>query len=207
MVSISYYYRDSIFYFLLKIFNSNLWLIGFICLLLEGYFILINEFGFINHYSPVLTHTFIRLLVYFYVGYVLAKFPQLKELSKSTLLPILICLLIIFIAENYFIHYIGGVASNEEVISTLPTSVCLVLYAININPNLEDSKSIRNLSTFMYCAQVWPIEILKIIFLYLDIMYLHILFFIVALGSILIGYWIFTILITKPNFRILKYAV
>lgn len=196
------------FIFLLKIFNFNLWIIGIISLLLEGYFVLINEFNFINHYSPVLTHTFTRLLVYFYVGYILAKFPQLKKLSNnSILLPILFCLLIIFIAENYFIHYIGGIASNEEVISTLPTSICLVLYAININPSLRNSKSVRDLSTFMYCAQVWPIEILKIVFEQLNIMHLHVLLFVIVLGCILISYGAFRLMITKPSFRIMKYAV
>lgn len=169
---------------------------------------LINEFNFINHYSPVLTHTFIRLLVYFYVGYILAKFPQLKELYNSSIfLPILICLLIIFIAENYFIYYIGGIASNEEVISTLPTSTCLVLYAININPSLKNSKSVRDLSTFMYCAQVWPIEISKIVFEQLNIIHLHALLFVIVLGSILISYGVFRFMITKPSFRIMKYAV
>lgn len=197
-----------IFCILLKLLRANVWIIGIIMCFLEIYFILINEFGFINHYSPILTHTFIRLLVYFFIGYLMAKHRKLIDIKNRTALTgILILLLVLFVFENCIIHYYGGVYSNEEVISTLPTSVCLVLYSFNHNYPIKKPIFIRNMSTFIYCSQVWPIEIIKILFKKLNISNDYLLLFASVIMLVILGYLVFTILIRKEKLKVLKYAV
>lgn len=197
-----------VFCLIIKLFRSNLLIIGIICISLEIYFILINEFNFINHYSPILTHTFLRLFIYFYVGYILAINPELRTVKGKRFLTIcLLSCLVFFVLENCTIHYLGGIFSNEETILTLPTSIILILYALNYNPSLHNPLYIRNLSTFMYCSQIWPLTLIKLLFMIFGIVNYPLLLFFIVFGLIMLGYCIFTILMHKFNIKILKYMV
>ena len=66
----------------------------------------------------------------------------------------------IFIIENYLIKLCGGLSNSEEVISTVPTSIILVLFSLKYSPKLKmNALMIRNCSTFIYCAQNYPLQL------------------------------------------------
>lgn len=196
-----------IFVLILKLFKKNKIAIGIILGLLELYFIIINEFNFINHYSPALTHTFLRLLIYFYVGYLFALYKDRLLFSKQKCLCLFILFAASFYFENILIHFMGGIYTSEEVFTTLPTSIALFLLAVNIFPNISKSIYIRNMSTFIYCIQIWPIEITRKLLSIVHLEHEYIILFVIVLFIIAIDYYVYTLLLRKTNCKYLKYLV
>lgn len=175
--------------------------------MLEVYFITINEFNFINHYSPILTYTFARLLIYIYIGYVFAVYSTYPHLSVNKIYVLSGILLLTFFAENIFIHTLGGSYTSEEVITTLPTSIVLFLFAINIQPRLKNSIHVRKISTFIYCVQIWPIVIIGKVVSGVSIIYRNIVLFIITICAIFVIYYIYTLLLKKTKYKYLDYFV
>ncbi|MQB96081.1 hypothetical protein DN440_10160 [Lactobacillus reuteri] len=190
---------------ILKIFRNNKIILGILVSLLELYFIIVNGFSFINHYPTELTHTFVRILVYLYIGYLFAEYSD-KLLLKRELREISVLfgtLLFAFFVENIIIHSLGGSYTSEEVLLTLPTSIALFLLAINISPRLKNSIHIRRMSTFIYCVQVWPITIMWL----LQITSNHIIIYFIVVCMILIAYYFCMFLSKKVNCKYLDYLV
>lgn len=198
------------FVLLLKIFNSNKLVIGFICVCLEVYFILANEFGYVSHFSPLLTHTFVRLFIYFFIGYILAiKYEKgiIKVKRKKNLFFILVLMIFLFVIENIVVHTFGGIYTSEEVITTVPTSIVLSLLSFNWNPEITNSVHIRNLSTFLYCIQIWPIAIIEKIFTILGLSDQYVMLFLLVVTVSIILYYVYIHLLKKNGQSLLKYMI
>ena len=200
-----------IFVFCLKIFKSNKWVLGIICICLEIYFILVNEFEFIFKISPLLTHTFIRLFIYFFIGYIFSLYfskVNLNNKYKIRLGILALLMLFLFMLENIIIHYIGGIYTSEEVITTVPTSVLLSLVSFNWNPHISNSIHIRNISTFLYCVQIWPLVIMQRV---LEIYHLgnvsHLILFVTVMIISTMLYLVYAFLRRKGKFKFLKFMV
>lgn len=150
-----------VFVLLLKIFKSNLWIIGIICLLIEIYYILANEFAMYTHLSTLGTHGFPRLLIYIFIGYLIAKM-QIMILKRSFNFYLLTFLIffILFTIENIIIWKLGGSSNSQEVITSVPVSALAAILSIQWQPSIASTKIYRKFSTFLYCVQAWPIWIL-----------------------------------------------
>ncbi|MGX5165336.1 acyltransferase family protein [Limosilactobacillus reuteri] len=198
------------FVIFLKIFNSNKLIIGSICVCLEIYFILSNEFGFISHFSPLMTHTFIRLFIYFFIGYIFAleyKKGKISLNKKKTLYFTFIIMLSLFIIENILIHHFGGKYTSEEVITTVPTSILLSLVAFNWNPQIDKSIHLRNLSTFLYCVQVWPITVIRKTLSILGLTGLYFIQFMFVISISILLYYIYIFFQKKYKQSLLQFMV
>lgn len=187
---------------ILKVFHNNLKIIGFFCLSLEFYFILINEFGYITKLPQIGTHTCIRLLIYFFIGYIIAlKESKLCLINKKAVLFINVIFILIFLVENILVFKAGGSYTSEEVFSTVPTTCITAITASLINLRSLNTFKLRQFSTFLYCSQKWPL----IIFEKFYIMNNNIYLFISVLVMCFILYIIYIYTYGKFRFSFLKY--
>lgn len=82
--------------------------------------------------------------------------------------------------ENYLVKVNGGLINSEEVITTVPTSIALVLFSLKYVPTIKMNViKVRNCSTFIYCTQKYPLQVfLKIMkVFYLNTFLEHIVLF------------------------------
>ncbi len=148
-----------VFLFLIK--YCHLYGMFLISGMLEIYYIAANEFGFLTKLPVWGTLYFPRLIVYILIGYLFAKnSAKLTNFKEKNILISLLIMFFIFIIENYLIKLCGGLSNSEEVISTVPTSIILVLFSLKYSPKLKmNALMIRNSSTFIYCAQNYPLQL------------------------------------------------
>lgn len=193
-----------LFLFLIKVMRHKDMMIGIVCVLLEIYFILANEFNSLSHLAPYATHTCLRLFIYFYIGYMFAKYE--KNLLKINNKKYIICVLLflgLFLLENFLIYVINGAVAVEEIITTAPTSALIGGFALIYSPSfIHNSRNIRNLSTFLYCSQKWPLVLVSHFFNSNAM-----LFFILVLGLCLIGYLVYMSIKEKTKWRFWSYMV
>lgn len=155
----------SVLIYLFRLFNQQIRWVFLFCLLIEIYLVLADEFSPWTHLNPIFNHTFLRLLIYFCLGYIIVNYrSQITTWNTKVLNRILILFIFIFIIENLLVHYYSGTYNTEEVITTVPTGFLLAVFAAKIKPNLHYSAQIRHLSTFLYCFQIWPIVIMRKLF-------------------------------------------
>lgn len=198
-----------VFVLLLKLSKNNLIIVGLICLILEIYYILANEFNFITHFNNFGTYSFPRLLIYIFSGYLIAKYYQkLDAISFKYLICFFILFLSIFLLENFLIYLNGGSINSEEVISLLPTSFVLVLFGLRWNPNLDKYKNsfLRNSSTFLYCFQAWPFFFINKLVVQ-ESFVIEFCVFIFVLGSCQLAFLIFNNIKIKTEWKLFSYMV
>lgn len=146
--------------FLLKLFRQRV--VFFLCLLIEGYIVLADEFGKVTHLDPIVNHTFLRLLIYFCLGYLIVKsYQTISTWHQKQVIWLLMLFLILFFIENLLVYHYKGNFDTEEVITTVPTGFLLAVVAMKFQPTLRYPVRVRNLSTFLYCFQIWPIVIMR----------------------------------------------
>lgn len=130
------------------------------CVIIEFYFICANGYGYLTHWSTLGTYGFPRVMIYIYIGMLLAKFKdKINDYSFKRYLGIFGALLVLFLIENFVIKMSGGVINSEEVFTTAPTALVGSLVAIRWQPNVANTVNIRNFSTFLYCAQQWGLVV------------------------------------------------
>lgn len=104
-----------VFIFLLRIFKSNLWIIGIICVLVEVYYILANEFAMYTHFNDIGTHGFPRLLIYIFIGYLIAEMQtSITSKSLNFYLALFLISLALFAIENMIIWKLGGSSNSRK---------------------------------------------------------------------------------------------
>lgn len=169
--------------YLLKIFRQRTQPVFLICLLAELYIVLADEFNLWTRLSPIMNHTFLRLLIYFCLGYLIVTYRERLAawpLKQSLLLfGLFLCL---FFLENFLVYNYKGNFNTEELITTVPTGFLLAVVAMKIQPALRYPIQVRNLSTFLYCFQVWPIVVLRKVFELVGLGKYHLVLF----GSVLL---------------------
>lgn len=144
-------------FYLLK---ENLIVLGGLCIIIEFYFVGANGYGYLTHWSTMGTYGFPRLLVYIYIGMLIAKFKdKIKDYSFKRCLYLFGTLLILFLVENLIIKLSGGIVNSEEVFTTVPTALIGSLVAFKWKPKILNTTNIRNFSTFLYCSQAWNTKI------------------------------------------------
>lgn len=149
-----------LFLFLYK--YLKLWTLTILSLVIELYYVLANEFSFITHLSVWGTLYFPRILIYILIGFYVVKYKNKIfqiEAKKSGL--VFLIFLVLFITENYIIFKLGGSINSEEIFTTVPTSLSMVLFALNWQVKIQKDILIRNFSTFLYCNQIWPIRLIN----------------------------------------------
>lgn len=110
-----------IFIYASKVINDKLMLV--ICLLIETFFIVSSEFGFISHLGPVGIDSFPRAIVYLYFARKLVhSWRKIQSVSISILVRTTSILLIVFVVERVIVWKMGGNLSDESIMM-IPTSV------------------------------------------------------------------------------------
>lgn len=139
----------------------HIWGVTIISIILEIYYILANEFGFLLHLPVWGTLYFPRLLIYIFIGYIFTKkFSIISKFRGKRILIGLVVMLFLFLLENYFVSLNGGLINSEEIFTTVPTSIMLAMYSLRYSPKLKISAlKIRNCSTFIYCVQNYPLQL------------------------------------------------
>lgn len=148
--------------FLLVYKYLKLYILTILFLLIELYYILANEFSFITHLSVWGTLYFPRVLIYILIGFYIVKYKnKIFKISEKKAGLVFGIFLILFIIENYTILQLGGSVNSEEIFTTVPTSLSMVLFALNWQVKIKKDILIRNFSTFLYCNQIWPIRLIN----------------------------------------------
>lgn len=150
----------AVFIGLLKLFKWNFWIIGIVCGLIEVYYILANEFEMYTHLNDMGTHGFPRLMIYIFIGCVIAKNLTSFNQSFNFYLYLMISSLILFTIENLLIWKLGGSSNSQEVIASVPVS-SITVFSIKYQPTIFSTAMYRKFSTFLYCIQAWPMWILS----------------------------------------------
>lgn len=180
-----------------------------VCSVIEIYYILANEFSFLTHLPVWGTLYFPRLLIYILIGFILSKnISKIEKFNISRVLLYLIIFFCMFMLENYLVKVNGGLINSEEVITTVPTSIALVLFSLKYVPTIKMNViKVRNCSTFIYCAQKYPLQVfLKIMkVFYLNTFLEHIVLF----GSVcVISIFLFLIYYHfNKKYKFLEYLV
>lgn len=146
------------------IFRNNKYLYGIFCIGLEIYFVLCSEFGFLKLIKIELINpdSFPRLIIYIFIGYLLAKNLNTVMSYNLRKASILMCVLTIcYYLENLIVSHLGGWLSNDETILTMPTSLVIFIFSILYIPKIDKKQSahLRKFSTFLYCFQAWPLAV------------------------------------------------
>lgn len=197
-----------IFLYLLKAFRYHIFPLFLLCLLIEGYIILADEFNRWTQWSPIMNHTFFRLIIYFCLGYLIVSYQDRLNLrSMNQIIILFVFFFCLFFVENVIIHYYSGNYNTEEVITTVPTGFLLTIIAMKIHPILFHSTEVRNLSTFLYCFQIWPIVIMRKLFNFVGWGKYHFILFITVLLIALIVAYVYERSRRNRNWRFLKYMV
>lgn len=197
-----------VFVLLLKLVRHRILPIFLLCLLPEIYIILADEFGNITHWQPFINHTFLRLLIYFCIGYlIVVGRKHLEAWSLTRLVCAFVVFLLLFIIENLLVHFYGGTYDTEEVITTAPTGFLLSVIAMRINPVLRHPVQVRNLSTFLYCFQIWPIIIFQQIFKIFGWQTYHLVLFMLVMLVSLLAAFLYDLCRQHYRWNFLKYMV
>ena len=197
-----------VFVYIYRSFSKSIIVLGVISVVSEIYFILSSEFSFLTHLSNNYKACFPRLFIYLYIGLLIAKNYKIF-ISKSANFYMYwsVGLIILFLLENYIVYKLGGKISNDETILTAPTSIFITGLAFKYNPyKISSTIFVRNLSTFLYCSQVWLLYIVGK-FISLNSLLGELLTFvlIIMLGTIL--YWIYLKVYRKTHWVFFKYLV
>ncbi|MGO4990297.1 acyltransferase family protein [Limosilactobacillus reuteri] len=195
-----------LFLFLKKIIPNDI-VLGCMLILVEVYFVLANQYSYVLNLTPIGTHSCLRLLIYFYLGYLIVKYDYFLKLNEKIIGVLLITSLSVFLFSNYITFLNGGCINSEETIMTVPTSFLLTIFAFRLSVRLKKPLFIRNMSTFIYCFQLYPIIVVRLILSHLGLIQLHMLIFVGILIISVIGYYIYYFIRTKTSFRFLKYMV
>ena len=197
-----------LFFFILlkRIYKTHFVLLGLTLGVIEIYYILANEFGFITHLPNSGVHGFLRVMIYIYLGYLIAvKLPYFEKHSINSYLYIFILMIVLFIIENYVIYKLGGSSNSQEVITSVPTSLSSALLAIKWQPNFSHI-SIRQFGTFLYCMQSYPLFVLAK-YIKIDHLTGQIITFCLVIGFSLVTYWIYKWIRKETKWSFLGYAV
>ncbi len=194
-------------YYLLR---KNLVVLGTLCIIIEFYFIGANGYGYLTHWSTLGTYGFPRVLIYIYIGMLLAEFKdKINNYSFKQYLRIFGALLVLFLIENFVIKISGGISTSEEVFTTVPTALAGSLVAIKWQLNIPNTVNIRNFSTFLYCAQQWGLELWGKVMCILNINFLGISLveFIFIVVSSYIFYLLYKWIKNKTQWKFWNYMV
>ena len=195
-----------LFILLKRIYKTHFILLGLTLGVIEIYYILANEFGFVTHLPNVGVHGFLRVMMYIYLGYLIAlKLPQFEHLSLNTYLSIFILMILLFMVENFVIYKLGGSSNSQEVITTVPTSLSTSLLAIKWQPDFSRI-SIRQFGTFVYCMQSYPLFVLAK-YIKIDHLIGQGITFCLVIGFSLVTYWIYKWIRKETDWKFLEYMV
>lgn len=194
-----------IFIYIYKSFN--IYVIAFISVILESYYVAATGYGYLTHLSTLGTYSFPRIFIYIFLGLLIAKYiDRINMHSLKFYLVISVLLLILFLIENYLIKKSGGVSNGEEIITTAPTSLCITLLGLKWNPLIQNFITIRHYSTFLYCAQCWPIALLPYI-LKLNGIINVVVSFIFILISVFLAFELYRLIKVKTKWKFWNYMV
>ncbi|HIT44347.1 acyltransferase family protein [Limosilactobacillus vaginalis] len=192
---------------LLRLFKQHVLPVFIICILVEIYIILADEFSDWTHLSPIMNHTFLRLLIYFCLGYLIVYYHDfLYSWSKYSVQLLAVCFCL-FLVESLVVGHFAGDYNTEEIITTVPTGLFLALVTMNYYPKLHYPVQVRNMSTFLYCFQIWPIVIMRKVFETRGWGSQHLILFIVVLLISFICFFLYEKCRQHFKWRFLKYMV
>ncbi|KRM29066.1 acyltransferase family protein [Limosilactobacillus panis] len=194
-------------FLLIKKLIPNDIVLGFLLVLVEGYFVLANQYNYMFNFTTIGTHSCLRLLIYFYLGYLIVEYRCFLKSSKELIIGLLVIFLVIFVLINYITFLNGGCINSEETIMTAPTSFILTIFALRLSVRLDKPLFLRNMSTFIYCFQLYPIIIVRRVLEYLGLIQSHMLIFAGILVVSVIGYYIYYLVRSETNLRFLRYMV
>ena len=195
-----------IFYLLRK----SLIILGILCVIIEFYFVGANGYGYLSHWSTLGIYGFPRVMIYIYIGMLFAKFKdKINDYSLKRYFWIFGGLLILFLIENLVIKISGGIINSEEVFTTAPTALFGSLVAIRWQPNMANTVTMRNFSTFLYCSQAWGLAIWGKLMYILNINFLgiNILEFIFIVISSYMFYLLYKWIKAKTQWKFWSYMV
>lgn len=180
--------------------------IGLFMVMVEIYFILCSEFFNITKLSPLLIHTAVRLMPYFFIGYLCAK--HLEKLLKINYIYILtLIFLILFLIENLLCYIYTNRPINEEIITTVPTCSLLFFSSLKCKPVIANTVYIREMSTFIYCFQWWPLFILNQLVKENLLPNYHFVIFMITSIACILGYLVYSKIRKQTKYNFWKYFV
>lgn len=194
------------------IFRRNNFLYGLFCIIVEIYFILRAEFGFLVQFKTDIINpdSFPRFLIYIFLGFLIAKNIEIIKNYNSKNVFRLACILIVFFyIENVIVKLLGGSISNDETILTVPTSLVVVIFSILYTPNISNTTPLRKFSTFLYCFQAWALAIFDHFnyFIGLQNTTSEITKFVFVMITAIIAFQIYTFISRKTRWGFLGYMV
>lgn len=197
-----------VFVLFFKLFKGNLFILGIISFFIEIYYIAAFGYGLIKPLSIVGVCAFPKLIIYIFLGLLLAKynfFNTVKNLRFYTLLSVIFVLLTIL--ENYLMHDIG--LSQGDGIMIAPTSFLLVLLSLQWEPTVRNTIEIRKFSTFLYCFQAWPLFISSHIQIMLNInsKLSNVFSFSFVIITALVAFELYKWVYLKTNWKFFSYMV
>ncbi|MGK4073788.1 hypothetical protein, partial [Lactobacillus crispatus] len=185
--------------------NRNFIVIGIISMLIEIYYILADEFGFITHLPTWGIWSFPRLFVYIFCGFLIAKYyDKILVVKIRYYLILAIASILIFTCEYAVIESISHNSNLCETITIVPTSFIICCLSIKWMPKVGSTLRIRNFSTFLYCYQWFPLRFLgKVRILH----YVSFVNFSVIIVTALILFYVYNKLYKRKGLNFFKYAV
>lgn len=150
----------ALFIFLIKVYGKHIILLSLSLSAIEIYYILATEFNFMTHLPDAGVHGFLRVMVYIYLGYIMAlKSTKLLKYPTTNYWLSFIGMIVLFLIENFVVHKLGGISNSQEVITTVPTSFIASVVSLKWQPKFTNIE-VRQFSTFLYCIQSYPLLIL-----------------------------------------------
>lgn len=197
-----------VFLLLLRLVKKNLILLGILCSIIEIYFVGANGYGYITHWSIFGTYAFPRILIYIYLGMLVAKnINKINKISFRSCVFWFGILILLFLFENLIIGKTGGTSISEEVFTTAPTAVMGSIVSVKWQPNISKTINIRNFSTFLYCSQSWGLKIWGEIIVHINVIAFSIVAFFFVVANSYILYLIYKCIRKKTNWPIFYYMV
>ena len=186
---------------------KNNYIISLICSLLEGAYICSSGYHFFTNFYMWGILTFLRLFIYLYVGYLISQnFNKISSLNFITVGIVTIIFIILFLSENIIVYKFNGNPMSEELITTVPTSTLIVIFALKFNPQWRCTVLIRNYSTFFYTSQVLFLYLIGLVPIFSGVTsgYFKLLMTIILS---FICFRIYIIICKKAKWKFLKYVV
>lgn len=149
-----------LFIYLRKLYGKHIILLGMSLGIIEIYYILATEFNFLTHLPDTGVHGFLRVMIYIYLGYIIAlKSSKLLKYATAKYWILFSGIIVIFLLENFIVYKLGGISNSQEVITTVPTSWVAALISLKWQPKFTNIE-VRQFSTFLYCIQSYPLYVL-----------------------------------------------
>lgn len=177
-------------------------------LLIETYYILDTRYMNLGLVKVTLPQVFPVAFIYLVLGMIIARnkliIANIINLFKLKLF--LIAFLILYFLENIIVnHLIGGMAT--QTIFMIPTSILIVCYSVFSTFYVPMNKTLRELSTFIYCVHLFFVKLISpITFFSNSFLNVYTQLTIVIILCI-ISYRIWYFLLKKLKIRILRFLI